>query len=474
MKLLTMHVAGFTCLGLGGLLCPGITVAQDSARLEVPSSPTAATQVPLAPAADVYCGDAVSEALHNTSPEMPCWADIRSTDRWRASTLTAGELMQAPADNLQQSAEFNRSAITGGLIQGDALAPGADTTAYGGVVAAAITAGRRRWQFSADDIGSGGDFRQKGSDAAVGLNLVTLRLKTELTPRVLLQVRATNTFGTDAYRLFAPLDYHAVGDTEAPVSATAAYGLHAGRVIAEGEDASVRYASSRRTSWDFSAGHSLQNYSDFGTTVQTLRGRAEVLHAVDALTAVGAFATVATQTSAHQAANLPACTLAGGGLAMESQTARVTLDLAGGVASATDGCGHSLQPFGNGALTVRTGSKSAMYLTLDRGLSGGVLLTSPLLSSAGVGFRHGFATGAGFDISAGGLLGTNAITHNDSTAVFADAGIHYYLGRHLMQQTSVRRFQNSAVDRANSGPGGQTALTFSLWITRGNSAKASD
>jgi hypothetical protein len=73
--------------------------------------------------------------------------------------------------------------------------------------------------------------------------------------------------------------------------------------------------------------------------------------------------------------------------------------------------------------------------------------------------------GAMLAIDGGDLLGSNPTTRQDSTAAFANAEIHYRLGTHLLQQTSVRRYQNSSVDRVSGTPGGQTVVTFSHWIT---------
>ncbi len=459
-------------VGLSGLLLSVSGRAQQSAASSIPKPPAAGylPTVSIPAVEDVYCGDALSEALANTSPEMPCWADLRTTDRWRSAVIPGGELLRPQEDNGISTADFNRSSLTVGLTQGTVFVQGSNPQGYGAIVAGAVTAKRSRWRFSADEIGSGADLRVNGADAPVGLNLGTLRFTAEATPRLVVQARATNIVGTDQFRTLAPLDYQIVGNTEAPVPQTAAYGLHAGRVVDEQEDVSVRMATSRRTSWDFVAAHSLQDYSDHGTLVQTLRGRAQVLHAVTPTSSVGGFGFVETQTSGRSFANLPACSLSGGGVTSENRSVsnRLSFNLAAGVASATAGCGGHIQAIGDVAMSLRVGTGSSMYVVLNRDLSRGVLLTSPMLSSAGVGFRHSFRSGSGFEVGTGGLLGSSSVSPGGSTALFADAGAHFRLGSHIIQQTSIRRFQNSRIDRAEDGPAGQTILTFSLWLSRGS------
>lgn len=464
----TRHAA---FLSASALLCLPLAVAQNTARTDPPptlsardlSSPPAATRL----ADDVYCGDAVSEALHSNTPEMPCWADLRSVDRFRAAPVQGGELLRPQSDNGVQSADFRRASVTAGLIGGTSFLHGPNPQGYGGIAAVAGTIGHRRWQLSAEDVGSGADLRSAGSNRAVALNRGTLRFRAATTPRFVVQARVTNSYGTDAYRLLAPLDYRMVGTSQVPVADTASYGLHAGRVLSGQEDVSTRYAATRRTSWDVSAAHSIRNYSDVGATVQTLRARAAVLHAVSPGFAMGVFATAATQTSAHTAlATAPACSLAGGGFTAESRWQnRLTFDLEAGAAGSTSGCGDTLQAIGRASLSLRASSQTTVYVAADRDLGAGILLSVPMLNSASVGLRHALGRSAGFNVDAGGLLGSNPNTRQQSSAVFADADIHYRIGAHLVQQTSIRRFQSSRFDRVASQPGGQTAVTFSLWFT---------
>lgn len=470
MKMHPARSAWFLGLSAVSIVCVPFAAAQDTARNDPPPAFSSRPSFPVSSgrmAEDVYCGDAVSEALHSNTAEMPCWADLRSVDRFHAVPVPDGELLQPRDGNGVQSADFRRASFTAGLISGTSLVHGPNPQGYGGIAAVAATVGHRRWQLSVEDVGSGADLRAAGTNSAAGLNRGAFRLRAAITPRLLTQLRVTNSYGTDAYRLLAPQDYRTIGTAQVPVADTASYGLHSGRVLSGQEDFSVRYAASRRTSWDFAASHSVRNYSDVGATVQTVRGRAAVLHAVNPGLAMGVYATAAAQTSAHTSTvNASACSLAGGGVTAESRWQnRLTFDLEAGAAAATSGCGNTIQAIGRAALSLRASDRTTMYVSADRDLGAGILLSKSMLNSASVGVRHSLGSSAGFNMDAGGLLGTDPRNSRESSAVFADADIHYRIGSHLVQQTSIRRFQSSRFDRSAAAPGGQTAITFSLWFT---------
>lgn len=461
----------FLLLSGASILSVPLATAQDTARIEPPavsaSRPAGVASSSGRLAEDVYCGDAVSEALHSRTADMPCWADLRSVDRFHAVPVPGGELLRSDSDNGVQTADFRRASFTAGLISGTSLVSGPNPQGYGGIAAVAATVGHRRWQLSVEDVGSGADLRTDGTNRTVGLNRGALRLRAVVTPRLLTQLRITNSYGTDAYRLLAPQDYRLIGTSQVPVADTASYGLHNGRVLSGQEDLSVRYAASRHTSWDLSAAHSVRNYSDVGATVQTLRGRAAVLHALNPGIAMGVFVAAGTQTSARTVlVHASACSLAGGGIAVESRwQSRLTFDLEAGGAASTSGCGNTIQAIGRASLSLRASSQTTLYAAADRDLGAGILLSSPILNSASVGMRHALGSTAGFNIDAGGLLGSDPTTKREANAVFADADIHYRIGSHLVQQTSIRRFQSSRFERVAAAPGGQTVVTFSLWFT---------
>ena len=95
----------------------------------------------------------------------------------------------------------------------------------------------------------------------VGLNLSAVRTTGEITPRLTWQGSATNTYGTDAARQVAPIDYRMIGEADAPAPDTPAYGLHGGLMTEGEEGVKLRYEVSRRSAWDFSGSDNYTKYN---------------------------------------------------------------------------------------------------------------------------------------------------------------------------------------------------------------------
>ncbi len=400
------------------------------------------------------CADILSAALQQDGAATPCWADIRTVDHWNTMSLANGATVQGgpgflPAENEAPSGFTFAVGGLGGLLfnQRD------NASAYGGAGALSGFIQRRRWELMYEDGGALGNYQLGGSNL-VGLNRAALRANGQLTTRWLWQGSATNAYGNDTLRLFAPLDYRTVGNTEAPVTDTVAYGLHAGNILDQQEDFKLRTAESRRSNWDFSLAHTLRHYEDDGVTAQTVRGRAEYIQATSRNTAIGFLAGAAHQTGPAE------CTLGGiGALGLMQWGSRASLNLSGSANGASSVCGKSVQFTGDASLYIRASTRDDLYLTGNRDLSGGVVENLALLSSAGGGIRHQFSRETSLRLSGAAIYGTDPRTHIAYNGAFAEAAISYPLGAGFLQETAYRHYQVARV------PGGDNRdlVTFTLW-----------
>jgi hypothetical protein len=417
-----------------------------------PNSAPATTLGPLDETAE--CGDILSDALQQDGAGTPCWADIRTVDHWNTMRLADGPTVQGgpgflPADN---ESPTGFSFAVGGL-GGILFTQGNNSSAYAGAGALSGFVQRRRWELMYEDGGALGNYQLRGSNLA-GLNRAAVRANGQLTSRWLWQGSATNAYGTDRLRLLAPLDFRTVGATEAPVAETVAYGLHAGTLVDQQEDFKIRTAESRRSNWDFALAHTLRHYSDDGVTVQTVRGRADYLHATSRNSALGFLAGAADQTGPAS------CTLGGAGLiGLMQWGTRASISVSGSANGASSECGKRVQFTGDASLYLRAGDRDDLYLTGNRDLSGGVVENIALLDSAGGGIRHQFTRDVSLRLSGAAIYGTDARTKVDYNGTFAEASMSYPLGGGFLQETSYRHYQISKI------PGGDNrgVLTFTLW-----------
>jgi hypothetical protein len=401
------------------------------------------------------CGDTLSAALQQDGAGTPCWADIRTVDHWNTMNLSNGATVQGgpgflPADNESPAGFTFAVGGAGGLL----FDHGDTKNAYAGAGALSGFIQHRRWELMYEDGGAGGNFAAAGTNHLVGLNRAALRANGEVNARWLWQGSATNAFGNDTLRLFAPLDYRTVGNTEAPVTDTVAYGLHTGNIVDQQEDFKLRSAESRRTNWDFAAAHTLRHYADDGETIQTVRGRATYVHATTRNTALGFVA-----GAAHQ--NGPSgCTLGGvGALGLMQWGSRASLNVSGSANGASSTCGKSVQFTGDASLYVRAGNHDDLYLTGNRDLSDGVVENLALLDSAGGGIRHQFNRSTSLRLSGAAIYGNDPKTHVAYNGEFAEAAVSYPLGAGFLQETAFRHYQVSKI------PGGdnRNVVTFTLW-----------
>ena len=400
------------------------------------------------------CGDILSTALQQDGSDAPCWADIRAVDHWNTMRLASGPTVDGgpgflPAENEAPSAFSFAVGGLGGLL----FDPSANASAYGGAGALSGYVKRHRWELMYEDGGALGNFQLNGSNL-VGLNRAAFRANGQLSNRWLWQGSATNAYGTDKLRLFAPLDYRTVGATEAPVAETVAYGLHDGNVVDQQEDFKIRSAESRRSNWDFSGAHTLRYYSDDGVNVQTVRGRGQYIYASSRSSAIGLLAGAAHQTGPSQ------CTLGGAGvLGLMQWGSRASLTVSGSANGASSLCGKSIQFTGDASLYLRAGNRDDIYLTGNRDLGGGVVENLALIDSAGVGLRHQFTRNTSLRLSGAAIYGTDPKTKADYNGAFGEVSMSYPLGAGFLQETAYRHYQVSKI------PGGdnRNLVTFTLW-----------
>ncbi len=179
------------------------------------------------------CDDGVSAAMEVDAAGMPCWANIRTVDHWNSMLIPEGLSFHGAQRSEAPVTGQSSFVYTVGGFSGFVLPDGNEAKVYGGLGAAAGRIQRPRWQLSMEDAGGLGD-EQSGGAHLAGLNRFAVRGTGEVSERLSWQANATNTYGTDALREAAPLDYRMIGEAEAPAADTPTYGLHAGRVDGPG------------------------------------------------------------------------------------------------------------------------------------------------------------------------------------------------------------------------------------------------
>jgi len=399
------------------------------------------------------CGDALSVALQQGTPEFPCWANIRTVDRWNSASIGNGFTSNRDRTTILPENIPSSFTLTAGGFNAFSLPGDGQGKAYGGLAAMSGLLERRRWQLMAEDAGGAADFQLSGAHF-VGLNLAAVRATGEVTPRLTWQGSATNTYGTDAARQVAPIDYRMVGEADAPAPDTPAYGLHAG-LMTEGEEGlKMRYEASRRSAWDFSASNGYTKYNADAFLVNTARGRIEYLHNVADGTALGFYGEGAHQTSSLQ------CSLGGGGLRLlSSWDDHATLNVSGGIVGANPSCGKRVQFTGDAALYTKLTNRTDLYLSANRDLSNGILEHSIFLSTGGAGVRHSFTHSIDVHASLNELYGTDPVTRQTYHGSFVDGSFHYRLGLGFSQELELRRYSFSGL----AEEAGRTVGVFTLW-----------
>lgn len=399
------------------------------------------------------CDDGVSASLQQDTPNLPCWANIRTVDHWNSMFIPEGVSFHG-SDNGQIPADVPSSfAYTAGGLSSYVFPDAPQAKVYGGLGAAAGLIEKHRWQAMLEDAGGGGDYQLQGAHFA-GLNRFAARATGEVNQRWTWQVNATNTFGTDALRLFAPLDYRMIGQSEAPAADTVAYGLHAGNYLNQEEGIKLRYADSERSHWDFLAGDTYRHYSDDGFSVSTVRTRAEYLHALTRQTAVGAFGEADHQT------NLLDCSLGGGGVRLLTDWhQRASLNLSAGIYGAGASCGKQIQFQGDAAFYVSLNPGSDFYVSANRGLGDGAVERAVFLDTVSAGLRHTFGQQITTRLSGTALYGVDPRANHSLHGSFVEGSIRYPLPGGFSQETAIRHYAVSGVD----APPNRTIAVVTVW-----------
>jgi hypothetical protein len=418
-------------------------------RLDISSS-LASTSAPLS-----SCGDSLSVALQHGTPEFPCWANIRTVDRWNAAAIgygisPMGYRKTVSPQQVPSSFHFTTGGLSAFSLPGDGQGK-----AYGGLAAVSGLLERRRWQVMFEDAGGGADF-QFGGAHFVGLNLSAVRATGEVTPRLTWQGSATNTYGTDASRQVVPLDYRMIGQEDAPAPDVPAYGLHGGLMTEGEEEIKLRYENSRNSAWDFSASDNYTKYNADRFLVHTERGRLEYLHTIANKTSLGVYGNGARQDSSL------ACSLGGGGLRLLTTSGvHSSINLSGGIAGAGSSCGKRIQFVGQAAYYAQLSRQTDFYVTARRDLGDGVLEQTVFLNSGGLGLRHLFHHGIDTHVSLNELYGSDPITRQTYHGSFVDGSLHYRLPGGFSNELELRRFSFSGLPEE----AGRTVGVFTLWWT---------
>ena len=385
-----------------------------------------------------YCGDALAQALDQDSVQAPCWAAIRTSQHWNTLSLAEGGTINGSRTfTLSTDAPSAFSYTLGGLA-GSAFGHEAHGQAYTGVAAVSGLLERSRWKLMAEDGGGAGDYQGNSGQGAsfVGLNRGAIRGLGDVGARWSWQASATNTFGNDVVRTFAPLDYAAIGNSEAPVPSIVAYGLHTGNVIAEQEDLRLTYADTRRTQWNFSVGHTFQHYAQDGFSSQTVGGRAEYLRSLTPNAALGFYGNAAHQTNSLD------CTVAGVGVqGLFRLGTRSSINIEGGPSGASAGCGRPAQFLGSAAVYLGAGSRTDIYALANRDFSEGVLERAVFLSAVGAGVRYAITPGVHIRLTGAAIYGTDPKTNQSYDGTFSEAAVGFRLGDRFTQDLAFRHYQ---------------------------------
>lgn len=399
------------------------------------------------------CGDALSIALQQGTPEFPCWANIRTVDRWNSASFgfansAIGNRPRVEPHQVPSSFTFTLGGLSAFSLPGDGQGK-----AYGGLSAMSGLIEQRRWQLMAEDAGGLADFQLQGGHF-VGLNLSAVRVTGEITPRLTWQGSATNTYGTDAARQVAPVDYRMIGEADAPAPDTPAYGLHGGLMTEGEEGVKLRYEVSRRSAWDISGSHNYTKYNADGFLVHSARARVEYLHRIAQGTAFGFYGSGGHQTSPLD------CTLGGAGMrVLSSWGSHASLNVSGGVNGANPNCGKRVEFTGNAALYARLTNGTDFYLTGNRDLSDGVLEHTVILNTGGAGLRHAFGRAVGVSASLNALYGTDPNTKQTYHGSFVDGSLRCRLWMGFSEETELRRFSFSGFPAET----GRTVAVLTLW-----------
>jgi hypothetical protein len=354
--------------------------------------------------------------------------------------------------------------FTAGGLNAFSLPGDGQGKAYGVLGAMSGLVMRRRWQLMAEDAGGLADFQLSGAHV-VGLNLAAVRATGEITPRLTWQGSATNTYGTDAVRQVAPIDYRMIGQAEIPALDTAAYGLHGGLMTDGEEGVKLRYEQSRRSALDLSATHSYTKYNSSRFLVHTARARIEYLHTIAIGKALGFYGHGDQQTHSLD------CTLVGAGVrVLSSWGTHASLNLSGGIDGASPSCGKRVQFTGNAALYTRLTSQTDFYVTGKRDLGDGVLENTVFLSTGGAGVRHKFGGRLNISGSLNELYGADPISKQTYHGSFVDGSLRFRLWQGFSQETEIRRYSFSGF----SQEAGRTAVVVTLWWSplRGNETQS--
>ena len=399
------------------------------------------------------CGDALSIALQQGTPEFPCWANIRTVDRWNSASFRLGVSAIGNGTKVSPQDVPSSFTFTSGGLSAFSLPGDGEGKAYGGLGAISGLISQRRWQLMAEDAGGVADFQLQGGHF-VGLNLSAVRITGEITPRLTWQGSATNTYGTDAARQVAPIDYRMIGEADGPAPDTAAYGLHAGLMTEGEEGAKLRYEVSRRSAWDFSGSHNYTKYNGDGFLVHSARARVEYLHRITEGSALGFYG-----NGEHQTQPL-GCTMGGAGMrVLTSWGSHASLNLSGGANGADPNCGRRVEFTGNASLYTHLTNKTDLYLTGNRDLGDGVLQHTVLLSTGGAGLRHAFGHVAGVSASLNELYGVDAHTRQTYHGSFVDGSLRCRLWLGFSEEMELRRFSFSGF----AAEAGRTVSVFTLW-----------
>jgi hypothetical protein len=399
------------------------------------------------------CDDGVSASLQQDAPNMPCWANIRTVDHWNSMFIPEGVSFHE-SDNAEIPADVPSSfGYTAGGLSAYEFPDGDQIKVYGGLIAGAGLIEEHRWQMMVEDAAGFGD-AEFGGPSFAGLNRFAARATGDVNERWTWQANATNTFGTDALRTFAPLDYRMIGESEVPAADVVAYGLHAGNILNQEEGVKLRFADSERSHWDFSAGDTYRDYSDDGFSVQTVRARAEYLHALTRSTAFGFFG-----EGDHQTNQLD-CSLGGGGARILSEWSNhASLNISGGVYGASPSCGKQVQFQGDAAIYLPLNGTTDVYFSADRGLGDGAVERAIFLDSASTGLRHTFRRQIAARLTGTALYGTDPRDNSSLHGSFVEASLRYPLPMGFSQETAIRHYAVSGF----AAPPNRTVGVFTLW-----------
>ena len=189
------------------------------------------------------------------------------------------------------------------------------------------------------------------------LDVFALSAAGSFSPSVATVLDVANTYGNDAIRVIAPLDY--VDGTE-----LGSYGIHSGKVLDNQIASRVIVQSTSTRQWTITARNNFRKFFDSTLWSDTAHGGAALRFQSSERTTWGLYEDTSHESGATD------CTTEGGGLLYQHKLSRVaSVDASAGPAFGSKGCFITVTGNFYGALSLQPREPTILYVTASRKLN---------------------------------------------------------------------------------------------------------